>query len=572
MPEITMPRLSDTMEEGTMGRWMKKVGDTVERGEVIAEIESDKATMDFVAYESGVLEKILVKEGETVAVGQPVAVVGSGGAAAAPDQGSGASPAEAKPATAPPADAAVDAEAPAPPAAEATAAEAKPATAPPADAAVDAEAPAPPAAEATAAEAKPATAPPANAVDAEAPAPPAAEATAAEAKPATAPPADAAVDAEAPAPPAAEATAAEPKPATAAPADAAAADAEAPGPPAAEATAAEAKAATAPPADATEPAPAAGSVDGEQKKVKASPLARARARDLGIELHGIRGSGDGGRIVRADVESAGQGAGNGAASPVAPPATSPAEPGAGKPSDETETAVAEADVEEIPLGRVRRVAARRLTESMQQTPHFFLTRAVEVDALLTLRSEINGSLKDAGEDLKVSVNDLLVRACSVALRDNPAVNVSWAGDRILRHLHINIGVAVATDNGLIVPVIRDADRKSVTEISRETRGLIEKARAGRLTTEEFTGGTFTISNLGMYGIGHFTAIINPPEAALLAVGGARAQPVVSGEEVVIRQVMELTLAIDHRPLDGASGAQFLQALVAILENPLRSVT
>jgi len=456
MPEITMPRLSDTMEEGTMGRWMKKVGDTVERGEVIAEIESDKATMDFVAYESGVLEKILVKEGETVAVGQPVAVVGSGAAAAAPDQGSGASPAEAKPATAPPADAAVDAEAPGPPAAEATAVEAKPATAPPADAA--------------------------------------------------------------------------------------------------------------------EPAPAAGSVDGEQKKVKASPLARARARDLGIELHGIRGSGDGGRIVRADVESAGQGAGNGAASPVAPPATSPAEPGAGKPSDETETAVAEADVEEIPLGRVRRVAARRLTESMQQTPHFFLTRAVEVDALLTLRSEINGSLKDAGEDLKVSVNDLLVRACSVALRDNPAVNVSWAGDRILRHLHINIGVAVATDNGLIVPVIRDADRKSVTEISRETRGLIEKARAGRLTTEEFTGGTFTISNLGMYGIGHFTAIINPPEAALLAVGGARAQPVVSGEEVVIRQVMELTLAIDHRPLDGASGAQFLQALVAILENPLRSVT
>ncbi|MEO8898595.1 MAG: biotin/lipoyl-containing protein, partial [Candidatus Dormibacter sp.] len=247
MPEITMPRLSDTMEEGTMGRWMKKVGDTVERGEVIAEIESDKATMDFVAYESGVLEKILVKEGETVAVGRPVAVVGSGAAAAAPKQSSDASPAEAAPAAAPP-------------------------------------------------------------------------------------------------------------------------------------------------ADATEPAPAAGSADGEQKKVKASPLARARARDLGIELNGIRGSGDGGRIVRADVESASQGAGNGAASPVAPPATSPAEPGAGKPSDETETAVAEADVEEIPLSRVRRVAARRLTESMQQTPHFFLTRAVEVDALLTLRSEINGSL------------------------------------------------------------------------------------------------------------------------------------------------------------------------------------
>jgi pyruvate dehydrogenase E2 component (dihydrolipoamide acetyltransferase) len=184
---------------------------------------------------------------------------------------------------------------------------------------------------------------------------------------------------------------------------------------------------------------------------------------------------------------------------------------------------------------------------------------------------VNRSLASAGEELKVSVNDLLVRACAVALRDNPEVNVSWAGDRILRHLHVNIGVAVATDGGLIVPVIRDADRKSVSEIAREARALIDKARAGRLTTQEFTGGTFTISNLGMYGIEHFTAIINPPEAALLAVGGARAQPVVAGEEVVIRQVMQLTLAIDHRPLDGASGAQFLQKLAAILENPLRTV-
>jgi pyruvate dehydrogenase E2 component (dihydrolipoamide acetyltransferase) len=305
---------------------------------------------------------------------------------------------------------------------------------------------------------------------------------------------------------------------------------------------------------ADQPAPVADSPDGDHRKVKASPLARARARDLGVELGGISGSGDGGRVVRADVEAVAQGAGASAST-----------------SEQPATGAAPADVEEIPLSSMRRVAARRLTESIQQTPHFFLTRSVEVDALLALRGDINRSLASAGEDLKVSVNDLLVRACAVALRDNPAVNVSWAGDRILRHLRVNIGIAVATDGGLIVPVIRDADQKSVSEIAREARALIDKARAGRLTTQEFTGGTFTISNLGMFGIEHFTAIINPPEAALLAVGSARAQPVVSGEEVVIRQMMALTLAIDHRPLDGASGAQFLQKLVAILENPLRSV-
>lgn len=425
MPEITMPRLSDTMEEGTMGRWMKKVGDAIERGEVVAEIESDKATMDLVSYETGVLEKILAKEGETVAIGGPVAIVGSGAGAAASDKNSAAPPREAPPDTAPPADHDVEAEAPDPSAAAAT--------------------------------------------------------------------------------------------------------------------------------TATQPAQGTASLDGEQRKVKASPLARARARDLSVELDGIRGSGEGGRIVRADVEAANQAAAS------APTSEQPA-------SD-----TAPADVEEIPLSSMRRVAARRLTESIQQTPHFFLTRSVEVDALLALRGDINRSLASTGEELKVSVNDLLVRACAVALRDNPEVNVSWAGDRILRHLHVNIGVAVATDGGLIVPVIRDADRKSVSEIAREARALIDKARAGRLTTQEFTGGTFTISNLGMYGIEHFTAIINPPEAALLAVGGARAQPVAAGEEVVIRQVMKLTLAIDHRPLDGASGAQFLQKLAAILENPLRTV-
>ena len=431
-----MPRLSDTMEEGTMGRWLKQVGDTVERGEVVAEIESDKATMDLISYESGVLAQILVPEGETVAIGRPVAVVGNGALATRPDQNDAAPPSESKLDGGQTANHAVEVEA---------------------------------------------------------------------------------------------------------------------------TDASTAKAAT-----PAQPAPIAASVDDEGRKVKASPLARARARDLGVELSGVRGSGDGGRIVRADVEAAAQGPAPVATAVPVPPATAST-------SERPAPGVASADAEEIPLSRMRRVAARRLTESSQQTPHFFLTRSVEVDALLALRADINRSLAAAGDDLKVSVNDLLVRACSVALRDSPAVNVSWAGDRILRHLHVNIGIAVATDGGLIVPVIRDADRKSVTEIAREARGLIDKARAGRLTTEEFTGGTFTISNLGMYGIEHFTAIINPPEAALLAVGAARAEPVVSDGEVVVRQVMNLTLAIDHRPLDGASGAQFLQKLAAILENPLRCV-
>jgi pyruvate dehydrogenase E2 component (dihydrolipoamide acetyltransferase) len=485
MPEITMPRLSDTMEEGTMGRWRKKVGDAIERGEVVAEIESDKATMDLVSYETGVLEKILAQEGETVAIGRPVAIVGSGAGAAEPDQSSGAPPAEAVPDAAPPADDAVAA---------------VPDAAPPADDAVAA---------------VPDAAPPAD--------------DAVEGAPDAAPPADDAVEAVAPGPSATPETTAD------------------------------------------QPAPVADSPDGDHRKVKASPLARARARDLGVELGGIRGSGEGGRIVRADVEAAQEAGADSAALPAPATASAPAALPGAPTTEQPVTGVVPADVEEIRLSSVRRVAARRLTESIQQTPHFFLTRSVEVDALLALRGDINRSLASAGEEHKVSVNDLLVRACAVALRDNPAVNVSWAGDRILRHLHVNIGVAVATDNGLIVPVIRDADRKSVSEIAREVRGLIDRARAGRLTTQEFSGGTFTISNLGMYGIEHFTAIINPPEAALLAVGGARAQPVVSGEEVVIRQMMALTLAIDHRPLDGASGAQFLQTLVAILENPLRSV-
>jgi pyruvate dehydrogenase E2 component (dihydrolipoyllysine-residue acetyltransferase) len=414
MPEITMPRLSDTMEEGTLATWLKQAGDQVHRGDLLAEIETDKATMELEAFEEGVLERILVQEGETVPIGQPIAIVGSGDGAAAP---------------------------PAPTPAE---------TASRIETAPEVETPAPP-----------------------------------------------------PAPPA------------------------------------ETRAAA--------PAPPAG------KPVKASPMARAIARDHGIDLSTVTGSGPGGRVVKADVEAVATGDGG---RPIpAPAATAPtAQPAAD-------------DVEEVSLTNMRKTVARRLVESMQSAPHFYLTIQVDVDALLELRGELNRRLADEGT--KLSVNDLLVKACAVTLRAHPDINASWGGDKILRHRRIHVGIAVAVDGGLIVPVVRDADQKSVSQISREAKVLIERARAGKLRPDEFTGGTFTISNLGMFGIDQFTAVINPPEAAILAVGTTSPEPVVLDGRLATRQRMKLTMSIDHRTVDGATGAQFLAGLKAILEEPLR---
>ena len=229
---------------------------------------------------------------------------------------------------------------------------------------------------------------------------------------------------------------------------------------------------------------------------------------------------------------------------------------------------AEGDVEEIALNNVRRVTARRLTESAA-VPHFYLTSIVDAERLLDFRAEINERLAASGT--KVSVTDMLVRAAALALRAHPNANSSWGGDKILRHRRIHVGVAVAVEDGLIVPVVRDADRKSLAEIAAEVRDLAERARARKLTPDEFTGSTFSISNLGMYGIDHFTAILNPPEAALLAVGAATEEPVVRDREIVSRRTIKLTLAIDHRVLDGAKAAEFLRDLKAILEEPLRIV-
>jgi pyruvate dehydrogenase E2 component (dihydrolipoamide acetyltransferase) len=288
------------------------------------------------------------------------------------------------------------------------------------------------------------------------------------------------------------------------------------------------------------------------RRTLATPLARAVARDLEVDLDTVTGTGRGGRIRRADVEAAAASAGTSAA-----PASAPA--------------AAEGDVEEVPLSAMRRTVARRLVESMQATPHFYLTSTVDAEALLELRAELNRQLQTGGED-KVSVNDLIVKACAGLLRTNPELNVSFDGDRLLVHRRVHVGIAVALDGGLVVPVIRDADRKSLTQIGREARELVGRAREGRLAAGELTGGTFTVSNLGMYGIDQFTAVINPPEAAILAVGAAVAEPVaIQNGGVAVHRRMRLTLSIDHRALDGATGAGFLAQLKTVLEQPLRIV-
>ena len=425
-----MPRLSDTMEEGVISSWQKKPGDPVSAGEVIVDIETDKAVMEYEAYEDGVLSEILVAEGESAPIGAPIAVITPAGAEPAPR--------EKAPATAP------------------------------------------------------------------------AE-TRAETAPATA-------SAPAPAPVPAPAPARVPEPAPA-------------------------------PEPAPVPAPPRGA------RPPSSPLARRLARDHGIDLTTLTGSGPGGRIVRADIEAAIRAA---APAPEAPAAGTAPAPAASTPTTD------DADVERVPLNRFRKVAARRLTESKREAPHFYLNREVDAEALLAFRAELNAALAPA----KVSVNDLVVKACATALREHPDVNVSYTEEALLFHKRVNVGIAVAVDDGLVVPVIRDADAKSVSRIGTETRELAGKAREGKLSAQEMSGGTFSVSNLGMYGVDSFSAVINPPEAAILAVGAVRDEPVVRDGQVVPGKRMSLTLSVDHRACDGATAAAFLARVTELLENPL----
>jgi pyruvate dehydrogenase E2 component (dihydrolipoamide acetyltransferase) len=335
----------------------------------------------------------------------------------------------------------------------------------------------------------------------------------------------------------------------------------------------------------TRPAP-----PGPARRTWATPLARKVARDLGVDLAAVTGSGRGGRVLRADVEAAAREPHPPAAArephppavalephPVVggPPTgrVAPGGPG-GEPLSPAPTPAAdlEGEVEAVPLSAMRRTVARRLVESMQSAPHVYLTSAVDAEALLLFRAELNRQLHAGGGEVKVSVNDLLVKACAVLLRANPELNVSVAGDRLLVHQRVHVGIAVAVEGGLVVPVVRDADTKALTQLAREAAGLIGRARAGRLAPEDLGGGSFTVSNLGMLGVEQFTAVINPPEAAILAVGAAVPEPVATGEgAVVVRRRLRLTLGIDHRALDGATGARFLGQLKDLLEHPLRIV-
>ncbi len=401
---VTMPQLGYDMTEGAVARWRKREGEPVQRGEVIAEIETDKATVELEAFASGVLRKILLPEGQQVPVGTLIAVI------AEPDE--------------------------------------------PIDDIL---------------------------------------------KEAGAPPAPAA-------PPQAEAPAPAPK--------------EAP----------------------------------EEVRVKATPVARRLAEELGIDLRQVKGTGPEGRITREDVEAfAARLREQQAAAAAAPrPETPPAPP-----------AAAPEAVEE-PLSRMRQTIARRMTESKQQAPHFYVTVEVDMTEAMRLREQLNAQLE---EDARLSVNDLIIKAVAKALVKFPRLNSAFAGDRLRVFKAVNIAMAVATPDGLLAPVVHDAAGKSIFQIARETKELARRAREGRLRADDQVGGTFTVSNLGMYNVESFSAIINPPNAAILATGSVQRRPVVRGGQIMAADIMKATISVDHRVTDGAEAAQFLGEFKRLLENP-----
>ena len=413
--EIKMPALSPTMEEGTLAKWLVKVGDKVSSGDIMAEIETDKATMEFEAVDEGVIASIAVAEGtEGVKVGTVIATLAGEDEAASPA--------------------------------------------------------------------------------------PAAKPAAAAATPTPAAPAPSAVVAPAPAP------------------------------------------------VAVAPVKAAG------ERVVASPLAKRIAETRGVDLTGMKGSGPGGRIVKADVEAAAPGVAPAvAAAPVAA-ATPAAIPDFGIPYEAEK------------LNNVRKTIARRLTEAKQTIPHIYLTVDVRLDPLLKLRGELNKALEAQG--VKLSVNDLLIKALAKALEIVPKCNVSFAGDELRKFSRSDISVAVAAPSGLITPIITDAANKTVSQISKEMKALADKAREGKLMTHEYQGGTASLSNLGMFGIKQFDAVINPPQAMILAVGAGEQRPYVVDGALAVATVMSATGSFDHRAIDGADGAQLMQAFKNLVEQPL----
>lgn len=414
---VRMPKLSDTMTEGVVAEWHKKVGDEVESGELLAEIETDKATMEFESFQDGVLLHIGVDKGDSAPVDSILCVLGEKGediSQLLADEKDGAKK--------------------------------------------------------------------------EAPAP--------EAK------------AETPAPSPAPAAASTPSPA---------------------------------PVASPSPSPAPAS-NGSSGRVKASPLAKKIAEEKGISLDQVSGSGDGGRVVKKDVEN------------FVPSASSP---------QTSSIPSGQESFSEVPVSQMRKTIARRLAESKFTAPHFYLTVSIDMDNAIAARKMANSN-----EDVRISFNDLVIKAAAIALKKHPAVNSSWLGDKIRYNEHVHIGVAVAVEDGLLVPVVRFADSKPMTTINAEVKDFAQKAKSKKLQPQDWEGNTFTISNLGMFGIEEFTAIVNPPDACILAVGGIQQVPVVKNGQVVPGNVMKVTLSCDHRVVDGASGAAFLQTFKGMLENPI----
>jgi pyruvate dehydrogenase E2 component (dihydrolipoamide acetyltransferase) len=425
---ILMPALSPTMTEGTLARWLKKEGEPVRAGDIIAEIETDKATMEVEAVDEGVLGKILVEDGTAgVKVNEPIAILVEEG---------------------------------------------------------------------------------------------------------------------------------EPVPVAAA--EQVAAPVPSPAPKAALPTAPQAKAAS--PA-----APDAGRGNGQdlagEERIFASPLARRMALQAGIDLRTLKGSGPNGRVIKADIEAAMAGA-----RPAVPPPV--AEASAPMPRPATPLSIS-APHTLVPNSSVRKVIARRLTEAKQTVPHFYVSMDIEIDALLKLREELNAkSPKEGPSAFRLSVNDMLIKAAAITLRRVPRVNASYTEDAIVLYDDVDISVAVSISDGLITPIVRKADQKGLAAISNEMKDLIARARTGKLKPEEFQGGGFSISNMGMYGVSEFAAIINPPQAAILAVAAGQQRPVVRNGALAIATVMTCTLSVDHRVVDGALGAEWLAAFKGIVEDPL----
>jgi pyruvate dehydrogenase E2 component (dihydrolipoamide acetyltransferase) len=443
MPNVIMPKMGDAMEEGTLLRWLKQVGDEIAVGDPLAEIETDKVSLEIEATEAGVLSKTYVDEGATVPIGTPIAAIGEESADVA-------------------------------------------ASTQPAAAAEDA----------------------------------------------------APVEPE---------PAAEPEPVAAA------------------STGANGRATADVPAPAAVPAAPVAAATGSGERLRASPLVKRLAAEHGIDLSSVTGTGPGGRIVRDDIAALLTGAPRVSPAPDQTEAPAPAQaPAAAPPATPGPTGRPAGVARE--LSKIRRTTGRRMAESKAAAPHFYVTSEVDMAPAAALREQINAQAPD--DAAKVSFNDLIIKAAALALREFPNLNASLENDQLVEHSNIDINVAVAIEGGLIAPFVPDADQKGLITIARMTKDLVGRARNGGLTPDEYQGGTFTISNLGMFDVGEFIAIINPPQAAILAIGSIMDVPVVEGGEIVPGKRMNITLSADHRVTDGAEVARYLQAVKRYLENPL----